>query len=196
MPMRTVVITDRRTTPLFATHRRLFAPFLAERGGDIRHCTWHEASSEIEQAVPELYESIRGYPDWRAIVFVNPRQGGAMRHDPKNPFDFDCNREGATLIRENPSPLVRLTHMLAGFHSLGVKEYKTGCAYFNEVKNTFSECLDKNGELMTQGELESLGKEECERLFEGYAGNVKPRLIGSVSRAEQTLGRNFSTITS
>jgi hypothetical protein len=106
-------------------YRRLFTPFLVERDGSVCQCPWHEAGGDIEHAVPELYKSIRGYPEWRAIILVNPSQDGSLPLSSNNPFDFHRNRGNEWLFKENPAPLIRLTHMLAGFPSLGVKDYVT-----------------------------------------------------------------------
>ena len=144
--MHTVIITDRQTTPLFKERERLlFSSFYTERGGSVCHCQWEdEKGNDIEQAVPELYKKIRGYPEWRAIIIVHPQkieptEGSEISEDkiklsfdPRNPFDFKCNRGKGLPIMENPAPLVRLTHMLAGFPSLGVKEYLTGYSSYNE----------------------------------------------------------------
>jgi hypothetical protein len=110
----TVIITDKQTTPLFAEHRHIFAPFLVEHGGAICQCSWNEGGADIEQAVPDLYKTIKGHPEWRAIIFIKPSQSDLLPFSPNNP-DFACNRSKEQKIQENLAPLVCLTHMLAGF---------------------------------------------------------------------------------
>ncbi|MCL1917625.1 MAG: hypothetical protein FWG14_04845 [Peptococcaceae bacterium] len=175
--MHTVIITDRYTTPLFTAHRRLFAPFLPERGGSVCQCSWHEAGTDIEQAVPELYKSIKGYPEWRAIIFIHPQPEDVLTFNPHNPFDFTCNHSHNLLIQENPVPLVRLTHMLAGFPSLGVKDYVTGYTYYDEEAGRFLECLYDDGRHILESEVDDLTDEEREELFEKFGGSIKMRLL-------------------
>jgi hypothetical protein len=170
----TVIITDRRTTPLFTQYRRLFAPFLVERGGTVCHCPWHESGGDIEQAVPELYKAIKGHPEWRAIILVHPVQND----NPYNPFDFACNRGSELPIKENDSPLVRLTHMLAGFPSLGIKEYQTGLVYYDGKAGKFLECKDKkSGSNIQQKDYKDYSEENRETFYKKFGYNIKLRLI-------------------
>jgi hypothetical protein len=158
----------------------MFAPFFVERGGSICQCSWNEGGTEIEQAVPELYKSIKGHPEWRAIIFIHPTQTDSESFNSKNPFDFNYNRENGILIQENPIPLVRLTHMLSGFPPLGVKDYKMGFTYYNVQKSKFLDCLNENGTHILQEDVNNLSEEKREILFAKYetlGGNIKPRLI-------------------
>jgi hypothetical protein len=177
----TVIITDKHTTSLFARHRLLFEPFFAGRGGSLCHCPWHEGGNDIEQAVPDLYKSIRGHPEWRAIILVHNEQ-----NDPPpnlhNPFDFNCNRNEKTgrselLIKENMAPLVRLTHMLAGFPPLGVKEYQTGYTYYDGKAEKFVEWKKKDGSNMLQEDLAGLSDEKKMIFYRKFGTAIKPLLI-------------------
>jgi len=141
----TVIITDRRTTPLFDKYKRLFAPFFTERGGSVCQCPWYESGDDIEQAVPDLYKSIKDHPEWRAIILINPEQNELLPFSSNNPFDFFCNRQKEPLVQENKAPLVSLTHMLAGYPTLGVKGYETGYFYYDVKTNTRKECTFKEG---------------------------------------------------
>jgi len=143
--LHTVIITDRHTTPLFDEYRRLFTPFLTDRSGNICQCPWHESGRNVEQAVPDLYKSIKDHPEWRAIILYNPEQNESLPFSPNNPFDLICNRNNELLIQENHVPLVRLTHMLAGFPPLGVKGYETGWVYYDGKSGTYKECMYKEG---------------------------------------------------
>ena len=175
--MHTVIITDRQTTPLFTMHRRLFAPFFVERGGIVCHCPWNESGNSIEQAVPELYEAIKGYPEWRVIILINPTQSDLLPYNPNNPFDFACNHGSEIQIGENFAPLVRLTHMLAGFPPLGIKEYQTGYTYYSGEDGKFLECKTDDGNYILQSDVEKLTDDERKTLFEKFGGNIRSRLL-------------------
>jgi len=187
----TVIITDRQTTSLFAGHRRLLEPFFVERGGSMCVCQWDETGRNIEEAVPDLYKAIKGHPEWRAIILVHPLQkddepDDKQEYDPRNPFDFVCNRGSGLQIKENPAPLVRLTHMLAGFPSLGVKEYQTGYTIYEKKAATFKNIPVKiNGKdtVLLQKDIEKIKEEkDLEKLskindfFSKHGGDIKPRL--------------------
>jgi len=161
----TVIITDRRMTPLFDKYKRLFAPFLTERGGSICQCQWDESGDNIKDAVPDLYKSIKGHPEWRAIILINPEQNELLPFSSNNPFDFHYNRNKELLIQKNQASLVRLTHMLAGFPPLGVKRYETGYCYRDEKTNTFKEFMYK-GKLLLQSYVEELVDEVAYKKFE------------------------------
>ena len=180
--MHTVIITDKHTTPLFDSDKymNMFAPFFVERGGSICQCSWNENGQEIEQAVPELYKSIKGYPEWRAIIFIHPTQIESQPFNPKNPFDFDCNRNDDITIGRNPVSLVQLTHMLSGFPPLGVKNYKMGYVYYNSQEDEFKSCLNEDKGFILQKNVNKLNADERKSLFEKFeklGGTPKPKLI-------------------
>jgi hypothetical protein len=188
----TVIITDRHTTPLFARHRLLFKPFFAERGESLCHCLWsNEAGDTIEQAVPDLYKAIKGHPEWRAIILVHTGQNTPL-FNPRNPFDFTCNRDEKSKrsdlpIKENKAPLVRLTHMLAGFPSLGVKEYQTAAVYYDGKAGKFLECKDEMGNNILAGDIGKFTDEQRRKFVRKFGSNIKPRLIANLySEEEQT----------
>lgn len=152
--MHTVIITDPQTTKEFAKYKHLYAPFLADRGGSISHCLWNKKGTEIKSAVPGLYDAIKGHPEWRAIIVVkspsqeiinDPNNPEAL-NDYNNPFDFACNSPSELspfdmATKPNRSPLVCLTHMLAGLPSLGVIGYETAFVYKDEKTGKFKNCL-------------------------------------------------------
>jgi hypothetical protein len=173
----TVVITDRHTTPLFDKYRRLFAPFLTERGGSVCQCSWHEAGADIEHAVPELYKLIRGYPEWRAIILVHPAQTQDLSFDPHNPFDFICNRGNEVPIQENRVPLIRLTHMLAGYPSLGVKGYEMCYACYNPKTCEHSDCAYYGGNRVLVSKYEAANDTKKAKLEKKCGNSLKPRLM-------------------
>jgi len=186
----TVIITDRQTTGLFAGHRRLLEPFFVERGGSMCVCPWYETGGNIEEAVPDLYKAIKGHPQWRAIILVHPvqkedEQDDRLKHDLRNPFDFEENRGSGLPIRENPAPLVRLTHMLAGFPSLGVKEYQMLYTQYDYDTAGFKDytVTTKTGKSirLSQNAFDKIEDEEKRKNLKNFyieqqGGNVKPRL--------------------
>ena len=172
--MYTVIITDPHTTSRFAEYKYLFAPFTGERGGSICHCHWHKGGNDIAHAVPDLYKKIKGHPEWRAIILVRSEQDEL--YDPDNPFDFKCNHMntlgsdgGGLLSGDNPSPLVRLTYMLAGFPSLGnVKGYETGYVYYNVKKCMFEECRYNDGTAILESDKKKNILDNYKKLKEDY----------------------------
>jgi hypothetical protein len=170
--LHTVLITDRRTTPLYDKYKRLFAPFLADRGGSICQCPWHESGDCIEQAVPDLYESIKGHPEWRAIILINPEQNELLPYSSNNPFDFFCNRKKELLVQKNKAPLVSLTHMLAGFPPLGVKGYETGYVYFDIRTGMLKECTYKGNPIL-QSTVEKIVDEAANKKFPDQKNDKK-----------------------
>jgi hypothetical protein len=161
----------------------LFAPFLVERGGTVCHCPWHESGGDIEEAVPNLYKAIKGYPEWRAIILIHPVQND----NPYNPFDFACNRNSELPIKENESPLVRLTHMLAGFPPLGIKAYDTVYTYYDEKAGRFLECKFKGKDIL-QSLVDKLNDDDrvkvLDSLFKKH-NNIKLRLIEKLYTPEE-----------
>jgi len=184
--LHTVIITDRHTTPLFDEYRRLFAPFLNERGGSICQCPWHESDGNIKDAVPDLYKSIEGHPEWRAIILLNPGQNESLLFNPSNPFDFNCNHTNELLIQKNQAPLVCLTHMLAGFPPLGVKGYETGYVYYDVKIGKYRECTYKEGKNkgnpILQSDLGKLIKDERKKYEDECRQKNKPVQQSEIER--------------
>jgi hypothetical protein len=177
-------------TPLFDEYKRLFAPFLIERGGIVCQCPWDESGSNIEQAVPDLYKSIKDHPEWRAIILVSPEQNELLPFSSNNPFDFIYNHGDELLIKENPVPLVRLTHMLAGFPSLGVKGYETGYVYYDVKTGAFKECMYK-GKPILQSVIEKLIDEDREKYEEKCKQKGQPVLKSDIEKREGRYRKAF-----
>ena len=121
--MHTVIIANEKMTRLFGDYRRLFDPFLKD--GTISFCSWNEEGPDLDTALPDLTASMGDELNWRALIVHDPgawqNEDGEEIFDEYNPYDYAVNREGSQLI-ENPVALVRLTHLLAGYPDLGVKE--------------------------------------------------------------------------
>jgi len=183
--LHTVLITDPDTSVLFEKYRYLFAPFFSEHEGSVCQCEWKKGFNNIERAVPTLYSSIKDHPEWRAIILVKPKQSELF--DPNNPFDFEINHEkpenvhgkdeGGFYIdgfykKENPTDLVRLTYMLAGLPSLGIKKYETAYVYYDDKTGTYKECIyNKKRILQSDLEEKDVTKEVEERLNKEYTKN-------------------------
>jgi len=158
-------------------YRRLFDPFLAERGGSICICEWHEEYDEIERAVPALYDSIRGYPEWRAIIITKSELNAKHQFDMQNPFDFKENRVTDDDVRKSYTPIIELTHMLAGYPPLKTKGYEMGYTYFNEQSGSYEDCYYDNGQPVLQKHFDSLPETDKEEILVKYGGDLKPRLF-------------------
>ena len=187
--LHTVIITDADADSdikkYFEEYRYLFTPFFSEHNGNVCQCNWYKGYNNIKQAVPELYNSIKDHPEWRAIILVKPNQDELF--DPNNPFDFKRNHDkpenasgkdeggfyiGGFYKKENPTELVRLTYMLAGLPSLGIKSYETGYVYYDEKKGTYEECTyNKNRILQSDLEEKDVTKEVNKRIEEEYNKN-------------------------
>jgi hypothetical protein len=192
MDVHTVIITDKRTTQLFDSdkYRHMFAPFLVERGGNICQCSWNEGGDGIEQAVPELYKAIKGHPTWRAIIFTHPKQTDLLPFNPLNPFEFDCNQNDEILFSRNTSSLVELTHMLAGFPPLGVKDYTTKFVYYNKLENRVLDCTHDDGRVILQSDIDKYDENRQKEIFakfEDMGGNIKSQMIEIEYKTEEKL---------
>jgi len=181
--MHTVIITDGRATSLLADYERMFTPFLVERSGSIRLCRWEDTNADnIEEAVPGLYDAIKGHPEWRAIIFVHPTQEDSENFSPRNPFDFKDNCKKEMEVKENTVPLVRLTHMLAGFPSLGVKGYEMCYTAYDPDKGDFENCKLK-GKTILQRDV-NRNKDEIDRIKNGIEKieDVITTYVGKISK--------------
>jgi hypothetical protein len=158
-------------------HRRLFAPFLTDRGGSVCQCTWNEGGGDIEEAVPDLYKSIFGHPEWRAIILIHPKQNKLLPFDLQNPFDFAINHKNEPMTKKNPVPLICLTYMLAGLPSLGIKEYKECYACYNPKSCKHDDCFYYKGNRISLSEYDALSKREKEKRKKKCGTSLKPRYM-------------------
>jgi hypothetical protein len=181
--LHTVIITepDVRSKLKLDKYAHFFAPF--EREGTVCHCRWNKGAEKIEDALyPKLYDVIENHPEWRVIILVNSPAKEEL-YDPDNPFDFKCNhakieksqdgndkeipiQEGDLFLERNKSPLVELTHMLAGFPSLGVRNYDTGYVYYNNDTKKYETCTDKNGNPYLESSYDN--KEDMQEHFNQF----------------------------
>jgi len=206
--LHTVVITDPQTTKEFAKYRHLYAPFLANRGGSISHCLWNKSGTDIKSAVPGLYNAIKGHPEWRAIIavkspsqeIINDPNNPEALNDSNNPFDFACNSPSELsrfdmATKPNKSPLVCLTHMLAGLPSLGVIGYETAFVYRDEETGKSKNCL-KDGKPILRSDYDK-EKDEAKRKYkkECKAKGITP-IQNEIIEREQEVNSKYKSILS
>lgn len=112
--MYSVIIQNKRTMESFGQFHPLFSETLEK--GEVGICQWMEAGTTVEDALPELINLVEGKESWRAVIVrVQDEEDMAVHPAARmNPYDFYENADGDGKIRENPVPLVRLTHMLGG----------------------------------------------------------------------------------
>ena len=112
--MYSVIIQNKRTMESFGQFHPLFSETLEK--GEVGICQWMEAGTTVEDALPELINLVEGKESWRAVIVrIQDEEDMAVHPAARmNPYDFYENADGDGKIRENPVPLVRLTHMLGG----------------------------------------------------------------------------------
>lgn len=161
--MHTVIILSKHSSNLLREFRFLFQPFV--KNDTISFCDWNESGTDIKTSVPELYKSIKGRTEWRAIIIsaepVYGRRNGPIPNE-KNPFDFSSEISKDFLPQDSSVPIIRLTHMLCGYPSAPVKNFEEGYEYVNEV--TGETCRVRASEL---------SKEEFYALSEKYKEGIK-----------------------
>ena len=121
--MHTVIIANEKMTQLFRDYKNLFIPFLED--GEISFCDWNEEGPDLETALPDLQKLVEGERGWRAIILHDPGhfrdESGEEIFDEYNPYDYACNYGyEVPPVEDSPIPLIRLTHLLAGYPDLGV----------------------------------------------------------------------------
>lgn len=112
--MYSVIIQNKKTMESFGQFHPLFSETLAK--GEVGICQWMEAGTTVEEALPELLNLVEGKESWRAVIVrIQDEEDMAVHPVTRlNPYDFYENADWDGKIRENPVPLVRLTHMLGG----------------------------------------------------------------------------------
>lgn len=111
--MYSVLFCDKNSIEEFYQFYPLFTETLAKKSIGI--CPWNEYGTDIDSAIPEVYDLIDGKTEWQAIVVMQADEDNNCEFKTKaqNPFDYVINSDETTL-RESPVPLIRLTHMLGG----------------------------------------------------------------------------------
>lgn len=143
--MFTVILLSDRAKARFARWGVLFEPF--EESGEIAFCDWNQGSNvrSLSQAIPRLSDVIIGKRDWRVIVVDTESETSRGLHatNPENPFDYLDNslgnraghRSESLNLEESKHPLVRLSHMLLGYPSMGTKSFMADPSYVDRESN-------------------------------------------------------------
>lgn len=128
--MHTVVITNRSSDQLLANTQFLFRSFVDDASDDAKlsFCEWNPGGVNFDSALPGLRDTLLEAPEWRAVIVIDPVDSMsdqvALGAFGDNPFDFKINKgkdAAVTTPEESSVPLIRLTHILAGFPPLETK---------------------------------------------------------------------------
>ncbi len=146
--MFTVIFVNHRAEQQRKNYQFLFQPFID--AGEMCFCPWLPEETSIEKAVPDLYRLLKGKKEWRAIVLqMDSVYENRVRKDVReeeeegrgrtekyrasdiNPFDYsDVDNE--KMPHDSEIPLIRLTHMLAGYEFSPIKKFETIYDYYND----------------------------------------------------------------
>lgn len=121
--MLTVLIYRKSSKGFLDQYRPLFKPYLDS--GKIAFCFWDEDGMDVDNAVHDLQDTVRGVREWQAVVVLpldkrgdevfrqkEDREEFPTRED--NPFDYLCNSDPEPKVHESKVPLIRLAQMLGG----------------------------------------------------------------------------------
>lgn len=121
--MYTVLISAKKTSDNMQEHYPALRNVV--ESNQIGLCQWIKSGTNIETALPELYDLISNNREWRAVIAMYDEPDEGME-DNVNPFDYgkldkigdktdDDNRgRNYTLEESNEIDLIRLTHLLVG----------------------------------------------------------------------------------
>ncbi len=161
--MYSVLIQNQKTLDMFHQYGALFMD--AIQSGKLGVCRWLETGTTVDSAVPELRALTDDKEEWRAIIIRVEDESSMAEFSsvPYNPYDFHINACEECGIRENAVPLVRLTQILGGVPSPGVK---FDCELIQEEK--------KAPRIIYKPLTDPEGEEEYRRLCEKYSYDGKP----------------------
>lgn len=148
------MITNEHSSELLKEYSMLFSPFI--QSGEISICRWNEEGREIETAIPDIHKLIKGQMEWRAVIVLNPakeEKNSPLGYDEHNPFDYAINAKQYIHTEESKIPLIRLTHMLAGFPYQEVKEYERTFCYYDDETQRDMEVRESN---LTKEQIEKI----------------------------------------
>jgi hypothetical protein len=122
----TVLIIDEKSALSYEKYKQFFSPFV--RVGEVRICLWNTEGTSVENALPDIYDLIKGVRLWRAIVVQTQASYIDESNAVTNPFDHfkESNRD---YMDYESQPAVRLSWMLTG-----LPDY-----YVDHLKSTLSE---------------------------------------------------------
>lgn len=106
-------------------------------------CEWNPVGGTVPEACPGLYEIIRNKKHWRAVILntesIRNYQAGFVP-DRDNPFDYSqIDRDSRP--HESRVPLIRLTHILAGYPDLP-KIFTNEISYFDDETQQTVCCME------------------------------------------------------
>ena len=184
--MYSVLIQNQKTMELFEKYHPLFLHALNEE--KIGVCQWFESGTNIETAVPELYNRVSAKEEWRALIvrLEDEAPMSAFETCPDNPYDFLENLSEDTRMRESNIPLIRLTHMLGGLPSPNV-------AFDSEIVRE----ENKTPRMVYVPTVSEGDKEEYERLSEKYHFEGTPPseiILVSLAYKKETRVENVSSV--
>lgn len=146
--MFTVIFVNQRAEQQRKNYQFLFQPFID--ANEMCFCPWFTEETSIENAVPDLYRILKGKKEWRAIVLHmdsidEPRKQQLDIEDrdeeeeeactytasDRNPFDYsDVDKD--EMPHSSEIPLIRFTHMLAGYDYSPIRDFEDVYEYFND----------------------------------------------------------------
>ena len=146
--MFTVIFVNHRAEQQRKNYQFLFQPFI--EANEMCFCPWFTEGENVEDAVPDLYRILKGKKEWRAIVLhmdsidetkkqkAETEDGDdddvevcAYSASERNPFDYS-HIDRVQEPHSSEIPLIRLTHMLAGYEYSTIREYEEVYEYFND----------------------------------------------------------------
>lgn len=144
--MLTVLIYQKESQDYLNRYKYLFDHY--EESGQIAFCFWDENGVDVQTALPELNNIVRGVREWKAIVVMPHLEGfqeELLLHHPENPFDYYCNSKSDPGIVESKVPLIRLSQMLGGvplvdkhyFESFKTENSDSPAEIFNTENNDY-----------------------------------------------------------
>ncbi len=145
--MFTVIFVNQRAEQQRKNYQFLFQPFID--ADEMCFCPWLPDGESIESAVPGLDRILKGKKEWRAIVLHmdsvdEPKEQSSETDEmdeeeenckftasERNPFDY-THIDNNPMPHNSDIPLIRLTHMLAGYEYSTIREYEEVYEYFND----------------------------------------------------------------
>ncbi len=147
--MFTVIFVNSRTEQQRRNYQFLFQPFIDK--GEMCFCPWFTEENSIETAAPDLYRILKDKKEWRAVILnmdssydygKNDKLAQAfgsheeaddttLKAKENNPFDYS-DIDSNTEPHESTVPLIRLTHMLAGYNYSRIKGFRAELEYYND----------------------------------------------------------------
>lgn len=166
-------------------YREFLAPLL--QPGEYAFCRWNPEGKTLEEAVPQLHETISGYQKWRALLVLDRELYGTDQICKRNPYDYVdvrdrlkelCTSEDIFSFREVweqrlqkavANPLMRLGMWLAGSSSSEYPATPESYASLPEVEDeAYFEELCRRGLCAAEVEWDRLTEKRGQVLSENF----------------------------